>query len=117
MSFLHSAAFHKNGYCDAQLHTSRWLRVFSTEFNSVQQCSTTFESLFSFTNEIVRSRLRLHRPNAADNPTAWAQNPSAKSIYSSSFAWASHLITSPALPSEYPLLLVGERAKDQVRIA
>lgn len=51
---------------------------------------------------------------AADNPAAWGQVPSAKSIYSSSFAWASQLISSPALPADYPLLLVGERAKDQV---
>lgn len=55
--------------------------------------------------------------STADHPAAWDQVPSAKSIYSSSFAWASHLITSPALPSEYPLLLVGERAKDQVSAA
>ena len=51
---------------------------------------------------------------AADNPASWGQVPSAKSIYGSSFAWASQLVKGAALPQDYPLLLVGERAKDQV---
>ena len=52
---------------------------------------------------------------AADNPASWGQNPSAKSIYASGFAWASQLIKGVTLATDYPLLLVDERAKDQVR--
>ena len=52
----------------------------------------------------------------ADHPASWGQNPSAKSIYSSSFAWASQHIQGVDLGTDYPLLLVGERAKDQVKV-
>jgi hypothetical protein len=53
--------------------------------------------------------------HVADSADQWGQNPKVNKIYSSSLAWASQHIKGRNLSSSYPLILVGERANDQVR--
>ena len=53
---------------------------------------------------------------AADSASQWLQYPKVNKIYSSSLSWAAHHISGQNLSSSYPLLLVGERANDQVKV-
>ena len=58
-----------------------------------------------------------HQPaRAAESASQWLQYPKVNKIYSSSLSWASQHIKGRNLSSNYPLLLVGERANDQVGI-